>query len=591
MFEITFQGEDVASMLSVQIGTLVEVWGGSPSDASAKCLIKGEVTALEGDYQGVVFHTVIRGYDKAHRLQRATRTRTFLDMTDSDIAKKVASDSGLTEVDVDDTSTTHKHISQLAQTDWDFLKFRAQEIGFETGVTQGKFFFHKPAGSDDGGALGGAVSAVDSAVGAGGPTKLTFQKTLIWFRPRISAGGMVSDVEVRFWDPDSASVVVGKSPAKTGTAKIDGAPDPASMAGMFTGLPITLPTLPHIPGMPDLGLPPSQTAHLVVDRPADHGEAASSAADGMAKGVAEHIASTFAEAEGLAYGNPDIQAGKPVAIDGVPEHFNGTWVVTNARHTFVPAEGGYRTAFIVSGRHDRSLLGLCSFGQTNATRPTINGLACGVVTNIEDPKSRGRVKLAFPWLAPSYESDWARVVQVGMSKKAGFLWSPEVGDEVLVGFEFNDPRRPYVFGGLINGNNEHDLLSAAVSGSGPMAHVAERGIITPTGNRIIFDDDQLAAAPIPNKSAITISDKDGKMMILVDKKNGEIQITADSMTPPSKITIEQKGTGGQISVKSAGNVSIEAAAPGQLSLKGGAGVSIDGGPGMVEVKGSMIKLG
>jgi uncharacterized protein involved in type VI secretion and phage assembly len=178
-----------------------------------------------------------------------------------------------------------------------------------------------------------------------------------------------------------------------------------------------------------------------------------------------------------------------------------------------------------------------------------------------------------------------------MGKQWGALFTPEVGDEVLVGFEFNDARRPYVLGGLINGTNQHDLLSTAVAGSGPMAHVAQRGIVTPTGNRIILDDDQAPAAPVPNKSAITISDKDGKMVIVVDKKNGAIQISADSTAPPSKITIEQKGTGGEISVKAAGNVSIEAAAPGQLSLKGGAGVSIDAGQGMVEVTGSMIKLG
>ena len=40
-----------------------------------------------------------------------------------------------------DTSTTHRHVSQISQTDWDFLRGRAQEIGFEIGVAQGKFFF------------------------------------------------------------------------------------------------------------------------------------------------------------------------------------------------------------------------------------------------------------------------------------------------------------------------------------------------------------------------------------------------------------------------------------------------------------------
>ncbi len=43
-------------------------------------------------------------------------------------------------------------------------------------------------------------------------------------------------------------------------------------------------------------------------------------------------------------------------------------------------------------------------------------------------------------------------------------------------------------------------------------------------------------------------------------------------------------------MKSAGNVTVEAAAPGNLTLKGGTGVKIDGGTGMVELSGSMVKL-
>ncbi len=598
MFEIIFQDSENAVIgdLSIKIGSKVDVYGGAPSDSSAKCLIKGEVTAIEGDYEGTVLHTVIRGYEKAHRMQRFTRTRAFVDMKDSDIAKQIAGAYSFTDTNVDDTRTTHKHISQVAQTDWDFLKFRAQEIGYEVGVAEGTFFFRKPSGSKDDGGLGGladaAAGAVAGAVGAGGgPPTLTFGDTLMSFRPRLSAAGLTSDVEVRVWDPKTADVIVGSTGVKSGTADLSGSPKPDEMAGMFNDLPFPIPQLPKIPGMPSLGSSPSNTARVVCDRPVDRDSAADAAASEMAKGVAEHVGSTFAEAEGYTYGNPDIQAGKPVKIEGVPEEFKGTWFVTNARHTFVPNEGGYRTDFVVSGRHDRSLLGLTTLGRTNGARPVINGFVCGVVTNNSDPDQLGRVKLAFPTFTSTYESDWARVVQLGMGKKWGALFTPEVGDEVLVGFEFNDPRRPYVIGGLINGNNEHELLSSAVAGSGPMAHVAQRGIVTPTGNRIIFDDDQLPAAPLPTKSAITISDKDGKMTIVVDKKNGEIQITADSTMPPSKISIEQKGTGGQISVKAAGDVSIEAAAPGQLSLKGGAGVSIDAGPGLVEVKGSMIKLG
>ena len=413
----------------------------------------------------------------------------------------------------------------------------------------------------------------------------------------------MSNVEVRAWDPVNAVVASSVSAVETVTATLDKAVQPGDMAAMFKEdspfLRPSLPSIPKIPGLklPSLGSAPSSTARVICDRPVGQDSSATSAADSAARGVAEHVASTFAEAEGSTYGNPSVQAGQPIQVDGVPGEFKGKWIVTNARHRFIPAEGGYRTEFEVSGRHDRSILGLASGGAAADTRPTIAGFVCGIVTNNNDPKNMGRVKVAFPVFSNAYESDWARVVQVGLGADWGALFTPEVHDEVLVGFEFGDVRRPYVIGGLINGNTSNDILTNAIKATAGSAKVVQRGLITPTGNRIVFDDDEMqhgVPIPPPTKSSITISDKDEKMMILIDKVNGAIHIVADAgppTAPPASITIEQKGIGGSIEVKAAGNISIEADTTGQLTLKGGMGVTIDGGIGQVEVKGSMISLG
>src|SRR6478736_2807665 len=148
MFELTFEDTEnsIVGDLMVRIGSLVEVYGGASDSSSAPCLIKGEVTSIEGEYQGTIIHTIIRGYEKSHRLQRTSRTRTFVDMSDSDIASQIAREAQFTETDVVSTSATHRHVSQISQTDWDFLRARAQEVGYETGVAQGKFFF-RPASS------------------------------------------------------------------------------------------------------------------------------------------------------------------------------------------------------------------------------------------------------------------------------------------------------------------------------------------------------------------------------------------------------------------------------------------------------------
>lgn len=604
MFELTFEdtANDLITLMMVRIGSLVEVSGGASGSQSAECLIKGEVTSIEGDYHGTVIHTIIRGYEKSHRLQRASRTRTFIDMTDSDIASKIAREAKLNETDIVDTRVTHKHISQVSQTDWDFLRARAQEIGYEAGVAQGKFFF-RPASSakpQSGGGLGGAVAgaaagAVAGALGMAPPT-LTFQQNLKSFRPRQSAANLPTDVEVRVYDYKAAEVVVGSAPLVTGTAKLKtGDPDPANLANQFTGLPFPVPQLPNIPGLPKLGLFPSTKARVVIDRPADWGSVTTSATEEIAKSVAESVASTVLEAEGVAYGHPGIHAGAKLTIAGVAPEFEGEWIVTAATHRFDPLEGGYSTHFEVSGRHDRTLLGLATLGRASARQAIIHGHIIGVVTNNNDPDTMGRVKLCFPSLAPDYESDWARVVQLGMGKEWGILFLPEVGDEVLVGFEFGDTRRPYVLGGLINGKNEHPLKSGAVKSSGVSAQVVKRGIVSRTGNQLTFEDEissPLTPKP-PTKGKITLGDADGKLQLVLDTVNGELKIVCGggAINPIGKISIEQSAQGGEITVKSAGNVTVEASAPGTLTLKGGMGIELDGGGGQVEIKaGTGVKV-
>jgi phage protein D len=599
MFELTFHDLEgsIVNDAGLKIGATVEILAGAPDSDSTTSLIKGEVTSIEAICQEGLIYSVVRGYEKAHRLQRARRTKTFVNMKDSEIATQVAEDAGLEKGEVEETTVAHDHIAQIAQTDWDFLLQRATEIGYEFGVVGGKFFFRKGSGRTDsggGGLLGGVVDALASLVGLGG-SKLTFRDNLHTFLPRLSAANLTPDVEVRVWDPKDARVAVAKVDAASGTAKIDDQ-EPAKLAKSFTDGLISLPSMPSIPSIPgmpslDFGQPASNTAYLVVNRPLGVGAAADTAAEAAAKGVADHIASTFAEAEGDATGDPKIQAGAEIEIDGVPEQFCGKWFVTNAKHVFDPHENGYHTRFFVSGRQNRSLLGLTSGG--SASRDAgFGGLVCGIVTNVSDKEKLGRVKVAMPWLAPNYESDWARVVQFGSGAGTGAYFLPQVGDEVLVGFEFGDSRRPYVLGGLVNSKTDYGELKAAVAGSGV---VTKRGIASPAANQLTFTDELPPGPPgslPPIQSKIQLGTKGDKLGLVIDQVAGTVTLACSPKPPESKspngaLTIECADLGG-ITIKGGmGGVKIET--DGQLSLNGKMGVKIESSA-IVEVKGSLIKL-
>ena len=60
----------------------------------------------------------------------------------------------------------------------------------------------------------------------------------------------------------------------------------------------------------------------------------------------------------------------------------------------------------------------------------------------------------------------------------GFVFIPEVGDQVLLGFRHGDPARPYVMGSLFNG----------VTGSGGFAANHKKSLTTRSGSTVTFDD-------------------------------------------------------------------------------------------------------
>lgn len=594
MFELTFldRGGSVLSTTGIDIGSEITISVGDLPMSTD--LITGEVTSIEGDYDQLVHHTIVRGYSHDHRLQKARRSRTFLDSTDGDIARKVAQDAGLRIGEVSDPGVTHAYVAQVAQTDWEFLRGRATEIGYDVRVVDGRFDFTPAPGMSAGG-LAGAASAAAGALGLG-TTTLKFGENLRWLRPRVTSGGMVKEAEVRVWDPDGMAVVSSTAPLASKTAGIDD--DPAALASAHGGL---LPGIPavSIPGLPSFGQV-SNNAYAVVTRPLAFGSAAQSAADAVAKGIAEHVGSSFAEAEGLVLNTPSVVAGGKVKLDNVPERFAGDWYVTAARHELDEADG-YQIRFEVSGRHDRSLHGLVTGSQIDRrARGLIDGLVPGIVTNISDEETMMRVKVALPWLAPDFETDWARVVMPGLGASYGYVSLPEVNDEVLVGFEFGDPRRAYVLGGLANGDTELELGGDPVKQGMLGGLVVKRGLVSRLGHKVLVDDDGDGNLP-PSKSGITIGNKDDSITIQIDDVNKTITILCDSSGPPAaieikqngaggSILIEQAGTGGSLTLKSAGDVSVEAAAPGSLTLKGGTGVKIDAGAGMVELSGSQIKL-
>lgn len=527
LFQLTFldQARSVIEDGRFRIGSVVDISVFSGVDTGGERLVTGEVTALEAELDDSGTTTIIRGYDTSHRLFRGRRTETYANATYSDVARKVAQRAGLDVGKVDSSSTVYDLVSQANATDWQFLTELAREIGYEVGCLDGKFQFCKPSPSSQGPSKG-TLTSTD-------PLQLVAGANLISVRATVSSTGQVKQVEVRGWDPVQKKELVATAQAATVSATLD--TKPADTASPF-----------------------GDAEHIGVSTPFS----TQSEVEAAAKAVAEQIASAYAEIEGVATGNSKLRAGTAVSLNRLKKPFDGKYVLTTTHHRFDP-RNGYTVRFTAGGRQDRSLFGLTSpSASTNGSGPSpFGGVVTGLVTDVNDPDDMGRVKVKFPWLSGSYNSDWARTVQVGAGDKRGAVMLPEVDDEVLVAFDRGDADHPIVVGSLYNGVDLPELGDGLIDGA--TGAVKRRGFVSKDGHKLVFLDDASKSGVLlaTAKNALRISLNDTKSSIRITSK-GKVEVEGDEIT----VTAKKK-----------------------LTLKASTGITIDGGPS-VEVKGSVIKL-
>src|SRR4029450_14011175 len=133
MFEITLLDDGELfkqSMLTIGAPVPIKSGAAESSGGSPETLISGEITSIEGFFEENQSQIIVRGYEKGHRLQRARRTRTFTNVTDSDTLNQGASEAPGDTDPVDSPGVTYTYLAQVNQTDWEFLKERARALGY-----------------------------------------------------------------------------------------------------------------------------------------------------------------------------------------------------------------------------------------------------------------------------------------------------------------------------------------------------------------------------------------------------------------------------------------------------------------------------
>ena len=221
--------------------------------------------------------------------------------------------------------------------------------------------------------------------------------------------------------------------------------------------------------------------------------------------------------------NPAINVGSVIKIksNNNQEDDFGEFIITGIKH-IIDSEGRFENHFkAIPKQNNRPPL-------NEHVRLPVCDIQPAVVTDNNDPDQLGRVKVKFFWQTTQDSTPWLRIIHAHGGKadngdQHGFYFIPEINDEVMVGFEGNNPDVPFVIGSVYHSNSKPDHWHDSGNKT--------KSIRTRNGNQII------------------LIDEDGKEEIRILNK--------DDSSPTNEISLSLNNKG-KITIKSIGDLEISA---------------------------------
>jgi type VI secretion system secreted protein VgrG len=178
----------------------------------------------------------------------------------------------------------------------------------------------------------------------------------------------------------------------------------------------------------------------------------------------------------------DVQLGNDVNIS----HNNGSYKIIEVTHS-CDGQGNYYNDFT-------AIPASIMIPPVTAYAEPACETQMAVVTKNHDKGNMGRVQVRFHWMNSNENTPWLRVSSMHGGKGKGMHFTPEVGEEVIVGFENGNPTKPFVMGTIYTGGS---TTSFGNSGNDVKA------LQTRSGNKLVLND---------SEGSVLLTDKGGADM-------------------------------------------------------------------------------
>jgi Rhs element Vgr protein len=502
---------------------------------------------------------IVRCKDKAMKMTIGRKNKMYFKKKDSDIISAIVGDDGLS-ADVTATSFQHKKIVQHSCSNWDFVLARADINGLVTIVEDGKLAVKKPAFD---------------------PTNvlISLGKDLVDMNLTLDSTYQTTEAVAQSWNHTTGKLDEGKG-AKP-TVNKQGDLDTGALGSVNSG----------------------------KDLLQTNADVAADALKPWADAVWQRRSLSRIRGSISFYGIDTAVVGKTIELFGIGKRFTGQGYISKVRHTVSDAkwitevELGLPPRMYLEENRDAQPL------PAGGMLPGIFGLQIGIVKQIhKDPDGEFRVLVNIPVIDKlEGEGIWVRKAHYYATKDAGFVFYPEVDDEVVIGFLDADPAHGIILGSLYS-SSKHKLASAhepddkntykAISTTQGKLRIEIEDvkkiitIITPKKHTLVFDDD---------KDSITLEDPVNKNKMVFDSKGILIEAQAD-ITVKTKANFILEATQ-DIKTKSTANTKMEATAnfeikaTAQMKAEGTAGIELKSaamakleGSAMTQVKGGVVMI-
>lgn len=472
----------------------------------------------------------IEAREYAVRLSIGRKNRSFYNKTDSEIIEEVTDSYGLTaEID----KTTYKHPDMIAHavSDWDFIVSRAELNGLMVLTTAGKLVIKKPVIADT------------------ASRSFTFGLDEIYeAEAEIDARSQFAAIISQSWNPATQSLEISESGQST-----------FKDAGRFSSEDLAK----------AIGLKKLVMTH------------AGNLADQELQSWSDtlEMRSKLAKIRGRikVQGLADLKPGDTIDIQGLSNKFNGKMLVCGIYQQFSVANWETDIQFGIPERligREEDLPERPAAGVV----PGIHGMQIGIVVKLEnDPAGEDRVQVKIPFIEND-EGIWARLASLDAGAGRGAFFRPEINDEVLLGFINNDPRYPVILG-MLNSSAKPAPLKAADANN-------EKGFVTRSGFRFIFNDDQKSCELLsPGGKSVLINDQ-GDEITLKDQHSNKISMNASGISIESGTDLKLKASSGEISCIA---LNITSTATAKFAASGNAALKVSSS-GITEITGTTVKI-